>query len=189
MAIENEVMEATKAELHAYLAGARKDATHSLLHRTLRFSQAGTEWLDVVQLILARLGRRAWMYRESNRPVWTLETSYACETPTLSWSKRAKVAYARGYFDAEGGIPRQAEARFYIQLVQKDLGDLSLVRRFLGDAGIECGKIHNPSVRVDPDYWRFFIRAASFGDFVTRISSWHPRKRALMDQRKRLAQR
>lgn len=93
------------------------------------------------------------------------------------------MAFARGYFDAEGGVPVQQSSRFYIQLVQKDHSDLDRLRRILEQAGICCGRLHNPSRRSDPDYWRFYILAASHQDFIRVIGSWHPRKRQLLLRR------
>ena len=87
-----------------------------------------------------------------------------------------KIAYVRGYFDAEGGVPRNSANRFYIQFVQKDFEELEKVRNMLEELGIRCGKIHNPSIKVDPEYWRFFVRAQSYQRFIELIGSWHPIK-------------
>ncbi len=92
----------------------------------------------------------------------------------------------RGYFDADGGVPRDPEARFYVQLVQKDLPDLERVRMILESLGVRCGRIHNPSIRVDPDYWRFYVLSASHEDFIRRVGSWHPRKRQLLEARMKI---
>ncbi len=181
MSLETEVFGATERELRSYLDGASRDGTFSARHGTLRISQKGQEWLETLKLALERLDARSWTYREGRRNVWTLETCwwdpYVPETP------EEMAAFARGYFDAEGGVPRDPVARFYIQFVQKDLGDLSILRDRLSALGISCGRIHNPSVRVDPDYWRFFIRARSQSNFCLNVSSWHPRKRPLLEVR------
>jgi LAGLIDADG-like domain len=163
------------------LAGASRDGTYSPRHRTVRISQKGTGWLEVLGEVLTRLGARSWKYREGQRDVWTLETTWWDPVPATSHLDIA--AYARGYFDAEGGIPRDSGARFYIQFVQKDREDLSSLRKGLEILDIRCGRLHNPSVRVDPDYWRFFVRASSHSQFCSTVGSWHPRKRALIDRR------
>ncbi|MGH2727035.1 MAG: LAGLIDADG family homing endonuclease [Actinomycetota bacterium] len=95
----------------------------------------------------------------------------------------AARAFARGYFDADGGMPQRLSARIYVPLTQKNRLDLDRLRALLEAEGISCGRIHNPSVRVDPGYWRFFIRARSHTAFLSHISSWHPLKRALMEDR------
>lgn len=94
-----------------------------------------------------------------------------------------RAAYIRGYFDAEGGIPRALKSRFYVQFVQKDYSDLEEVRSHLLVLGVDCGRMHNPSRLVDPEYWRFYVRCCSWSGFATRVGSWHPSKRAILDLR------
>lgn len=125
------------------------------------------------------------MYREGNRNVWTLESTYRVTHATLQ-AVPVQIAYARGYFDAEGGLPQDPWARFYIQLVQKDRTDIENLHALLAALGIRCGVLHNPS-SVDPDYWRFYILASSQVDFISRIGSWHPRKRRLLEIRRAMA--
>ena len=179
MGLLDEVNAATERELVCYLDGASRDGTFNSLHRTLRISQKGIEWLDLLKAVLARLDARSWTYREGNRDVWTLETCWSgsCEPTTAD----EMASFVRGYFDAEGGIPRSSSARFYVQFVQKDLKDLARVRDALGALNIACGRLHNPSVAVDPDYWRFFVRSRSHRAFCETVRSWHPRKRLLLD--------
>ena len=105
-----------------------------------------------------------------------IETKHRLEDETILRSRTERSAFIRGYFDAEGGIPRNTADRFYIQLVQKDLADLTRVRTILEGIDIHCGRIHNPSINVDPDYWRFYVLAESHEDFIRSVSSWHPRK-------------
>jgi len=188
MGILEEVETATERELVCYLDGASRDGTFSRLHRTLRISQKGLEWLLVLQGALERLGARSWHYREGTRDVWTLETCWMGSCQPCAPAEAA--AFARGYFDAEGGVPRSPDARFYVQFVQKDLQDLSRVRTDLESLGLSCGRLHNPSVAVDPHYWRFYIRARSHLAFCESVGSWHPRKRRLLDTfvSRRLAQ-
>jgi LAGLIDADG-like domain len=166
----------------SYLFGAAHDATISPRHSTVRFGQADVGWLAVLRLLLKERGQKAWMYREgSTRRFWVLETSarWLTERPAFSTSEERR-AYARGYFDAEGGIPKDAAARFYIQFVQKDRTDIVKLRAILEDEGIACGKLHRPSRVADHPVWRFYVAAASQRDFVSRVGSWHPRKRDLL---------
>jgi hypothetical protein len=118
-----------------------------------------------------------------SRDVWVIETTCRLEPDQGVDGPSEEIAFVRGYFDAEGGIPRGSTSRFYIQLVQKDRLDLEMVRAFLEGAGIRCGRIHNPSVRVDPNYWRFYVLSESHEDFIRRVGSWHPRKRQLLEAR------
>jgi len=103
----------------------------------------------------------------------------------LNLTNREKVAYVKGFFDAEGGIPHKA-GRFYIQLVQKDLRKIETLKSLLVNLGIESGKIHNPSKRVDPDYWRIFISSRGYKKFAEIINSYHPLKAEIFRQRMKI---
>jgi hypothetical protein len=132
------------------------------------------------------LGHRSWIYREGKtRTVYALETTadFLNELRFKGKSTGEKIAYIRGYFDAEGGIPHSITAPLYIQLCQKNRQELQELKAMLQSLGIRCGKIHNPSKRVDPHYWRFYISASSRSDFMRRIGSWHPMKRKLFQER------
>ncbi len=131
----------------SYLFGAAHDATISSRHGTVRFGQADVEWLDVLRVLIEKQGQKAWMYREgSTRRFWVLETSAKWLTKEPSFSTcEERCACARGYFDAEGGIPRDVAARFYIQFVQKDRADIARLQAILASEGIACGKLHRPS--------------------------------------------
>jgi hypothetical protein len=176
-AILSEVRRADDSELKGYLSGASRDATFNRLHNTMRFAQRDQDWLEVLRVAYARLGKRSWIYREGSRNVWVLECVGRVHAYPESSDVSAGIAWARGYFDAEGGIPKQPLSRFYIQMVQKNQVDLLKLIECLEARGISCGKLHNPSVRVDPDYWRFYVRAISIRRFVETVSSWHPAKR------------
>jgi len=178
-----ELLAADPRETRAYLLGASRDGTFNRIHRTLRISQSDRRWLLNLQVLFLKLGSRSWIYREGARSVWVLETTHRLDDEDDWCSSGENAAFARGYFDAEGGIPRNTSDRFYVQFVQKDRTDLDRVRRSLGRLGVRCGRIHNPSVRVDPDYWRFYVLAESHEDFIRHVSSWHPRKRMLLDLR------
>jgi hypothetical protein len=171
----------------AYLQGALHDGTRSGLHHTHRFSQKGTEWLSRLAAILAAFGHRSWMYQEGKaRTVFVLETSASFLDvdfdPDCLSSQQEQMAYVRGYFDAEGGLPQSPEARFYIQLTQKDRAELEKVKQILETLGIACGKMHNPSARIDPDSWRFFVRTMSHLAFASTIGSWHPIKERILQR-------
>jgi len=137
------------------------------------------------------LGFKSWVYREgSDREVYVLETTARfLDTeydPNFLRTQAERIAYVRGYFDAEGGMPQSPEARFYIQFTQKDRVELEKVKAILGELGIQCGKVHNPSSAADPDYWRFYVLAKSHKRFAELIGSWHPRKEEILRQRMKI---
>jgi hypothetical protein len=178
-----ELLVTGSTRLESYLQGALRDATRSDAHKTHRYGQSDRGWLETLQSILGVLGHRSWIYREGkHREFWILETSAKFLTISFDGStlveNEAGLDYVRGYFDADGGMPRDPRARLYVQYCQNNRKSLETVKSILASWGIESGRIHNPSVRVDPDYWRFFIRANSHSRFFDLVSSWHPRKRA-----------
>lgn len=177
-----------KKEIIAYLNGAAHDASLNK-HTRVRFAQKYQDWLVTLQVLLEKLNSRGWIYREGkNRDVYVLETvnSDICfDYDPRFRSKAEKIAYLRGFFDAEGGVPRTRD-RFYIQLVQKNKEKILLVKQILEELGIAVGKVHNPSVRVDPSYWRIFVRAQSHSAFARTIGSWHPVKQCIFRERMKI---
>ena len=166
--------------IKAYLLGALHDGTFSS-NKRFRISQVGTDWLKILQVLFRNLGYNSWIYKEGKyRRVYVLETlanflDFNFDPLRLE-SNEEKISYIRGFFDAEGGIPRNGKARFYIQLVQNDREKLEKLKILLSGLGIKTGKIHNPSQSVDPDYWRMYVLAKSQQSFLTKIGSLHPRK-------------
>jgi intein-encoded DNA endonuclease-like protein len=179
-----------KREIQAYLLGAIHDGSLNKGKR-IRISQKGTEWLKILQQLLKKLGYSSWIYKEGkDRKVYVLETlasflDFNFEPLSLK-SKREKIGYIRGFFDAEGGIPKTEKGRFYIQLVQKSNEKLKKVKKLLSELGIKTGRIHNPSKRVDPNYWRTYVLKESQKKFVKVIGSWHPRKIRALEKRMKI---
>lgn len=177
-------------QIIAYLLGAVHDGTYNQKHRTFRITQKNVGWLKVLKNCLTQLGYRSWIYKEGrSRKVYSLETTadiFKSKHDTLTFSKKAKTAYVRGYFDAEGGIPRDSNHWFYIQISQKNKLELEALKGILEKLGISCGKIHIPSVKVDPDYYRFFIARQSHKDFARLVGSWHPRKKEIFRLRMKI---
>lgn len=68
----------------------------------------------------------------------------------------------------------------YIQFSQKNRQELEQIKIILKKLGIISGKVHNPSQKVDPNYWRFFISRQSHQKFIRIIGSWHPRKEKIL---------
>jgi intein-encoded DNA endonuclease-like protein len=174
----------------AYLLGAVHDGTYNQKHKTFRITQANVDWLKFLKNCLAKLGYRSWIYKEGKaRGVYALETTadiFKSKLNPIVLSKNTKIAYARGYFDAEGGIPRDSGHWFYIQISQKNKSELETLKSILEELGINCGKIHIPSAKVDPDYYRFFVSRKSHKDFARIIGSWHPRKRKIFRLRMKI---
>lgn len=140
-----------------------------------------------LSIMFSEMGQRSWIYREGKtRDVYVLETTASFLNidydPDLLETRAERKAYVRGYFDAEGGLPQSPNARFYIQFTQKDRDELEKVKTILERMEIQCGNLHNPSVRIDPNYWRFFVAAKSYRTFANEIGSWHPRKQPILQR-------
>lgn len=169
----------TKYEIVAYLNGALGDASLNKGKR-IRFSQKNKQWLINLQSLLKKINCNSWIYKEGkHRNVYVLET--LCRNlnfnfnPSQLENSLEKAFYIKGFFDAEGGVPHTRD-RFYIQLVQKNFGKIEQIKSLLSDLDIESGKIHNPSKKVDPDYWRIFISTKHHARFAQIVNSYHPVK-------------
>lgn len=159
----------------AYLLGALHDGTVRKL--TYRIVQKDREYIAFLTKEIRKLGQSAWMYKEGKtRQLYVVEFSKFFLNSFVIATLQDKIDYIRGYFDAEGGISRSPQVRYYLYFAQKNRNDLEQVKQYLEELGIACGITHNPSKHADPDYWRFFIRAESYMKFAEIIGSWHPIK-------------
>jgi hypothetical protein len=175
----------------AYLQGILGDATYNKIHKTHRTSQGNREWLGRIKNLLLDIGDKSWIYKEGkNRSVYVLETTSKKLSidfnPMSLQSKAEKIGYIRGYFDAEGGTAHNGKVRFYLQFAEKNKNRFEKVKNLLQELGIHCGNIHCPSSKVDPDYWRFYVRANSYDKFINIIGSWHPRKQKIFLNRMKI---
>ena len=178
----------SKKVIEAYILGCLHDGTLNKKKR-YRISQKGKEWLEFLQKLLKMCGYNSWIYKEGReRKVYVLETladflDFRFDAEKKLKREDEKAAYVRGFFDAEGGIPHSPTAKFYIQLSQKNRKDLLQIKAMLADLGIKTGEIHNPSKRVDPNYWRMYVAKSSHRKFLEKIGTWHPRKIAILRRR------
>ena len=159
----------------AYLLGALHDGTVRKL--TYRIVQKDQEYIEFLAEGIQSLGRKAWMYREvKTRHLYVVEFSKTFLKDFVIETIQDRIDYIRGYFDAEGGVPRDPKVRYYLYFAQKNLEEIEEIKSWLEQLGIRCGSIHNPSKKADPNYWRFFIRTESCIEFAQLIGSWHPVK-------------
>ncbi|MBU2579197.1 hypothetical protein KKA09_03715 [Patescibacteria group bacterium] len=177
-------------EIRAYFLGALHDGTFSS-NKRYRICQKNIEWLKFLKELLKNIGYNSWIYKEGkNRNVYILETLASFMNfkfnPFKIKTEKEKIAYVKGFFDAEGGIPKNPKDRFYIQLCQKDKGKIMKLKKILENLGIKTGKTHNPSVNKNPYYWRLYVSAESHKDFIRLIGSYHPDKMKLLDKRMKI---
>jgi DNA-binding transcriptional regulator WhiA len=146
----------------AYLQCILGDATYNKIHRTHRISQVNREWLERIK-----------------------ELSLDFD-PLRLQTDAEKIAYIRGYFDAEGGTAHDERVRFYLQFAEKNKDRLERVKKLLEGLGIDCGRVHCPSQKIDPNYWRFYVKTNSYDKFIKNIGSWHPRKQKIFSNRMKI---
>ena len=181
---ENEVNSANDVQLDdlkSYLLGAMHDGT--VRQRTLRISQREEEYVVFLRSLILAKGKRAWTYREGRtRNLFVVEFSRTLLDGHRLRTRKDIIHYVRGYFDAEGAVASPAASAPYLYFGQKNRLDLEELRSLLCGLRVMCGKIHNPSCRVDPDYWRFFVSRRSIERFAKLVESWHPRKARWLDE-------
>lgn len=160
----------------AYLLGSLHDSTKTKY--TYRICQKSFAYIKFIAAGVKNLGAKSWVYKEGkDRHLYIAEFSKRLLNKICITSDVDKIDYIRGYFDTEGGIPRDRQARYYIYFAQKNHDDLKTLRSYLIDLGFDCGEIHNPSVKVDPLYFRFYVLHKCLDKFGTVIGSFHPEKR------------
>jgi len=163
----------------AYLVGVIHDATER--KNTYRISSKEKEYIQFLAEMIHGMNYNAWTYREGKtRDMHVVEFSKSVIKDVKIKTMQEKIDYIRGYFDAEGSVPKSRNSRFYIYFSQKNKEDLEKLKSYLIELGFICGKTHNPSKLKDPNYWRFFIGCKSYSKFVNTIGSWHPIKSQLL---------
>lgn len=162
-----------------YLLGVLHDAT--VRKTTYRIATKNLIFARILKRGIMKFGVSAWIYKEGKyRNLWIVEFSKSLLLKARISTKKDKVDFIRGFFDAEGGISKGSNVRFYLYFCQKDKNILLTIKRYLQKLGIESGVIHNPSKKVDPNYWRFYIKANSYKNFAKIIRSNHPDKLGIL---------
>ncbi len=163
----------------SYLLGAMHDGT--VRRTTIRISQKEEAYVRLIREIILAMGGRAWTYREGkSRRLYVVEFSRSLMGQHRPRTRAERLDYVRGYFDAEGGVPRDPSVAPYVYFAQNNREDLAELRTFLVELGIGCGRIHNPTQRAAPEYWRFYVSRPSIREFARLVGSWHPRKGPLL---------
>lgn len=159
----------------SYLLGAMHDGT---IHgSTIRICQKEESYVAMIKGLIMGSGGRAWTYREGKlRTLFVVEFSRSFLKGHRMLTAQDSIHYARGFFDAEGGVPSDTRSYPYIYFAQKDRAGLQALRSMLQELGIGCGAMHCPSRRADPEYWRFYVSRESHARFARVVGSWHPRK-------------
>jgi DNA-binding transcriptional regulator WhiA len=160
----------------AYIHGAIHDGyvySGKSKGRIAVITQKNRRWLENIKEIIEENDGRAWIFPQRDIHILETKFSHLLEKRKISSSKE-KLEYVSGFFDAEGGIPKKLDARFYVQFVQKNKRELQEVANILEEFGIKCGKLHQYDQKSK--CWRFFVRAESYLKFIKFVRSRHPEK-------------
>ncbi len=190
----------------AYLAGALRDGTVIIRHGydyEVRLAQKSYEWLEFIDGIFKRnFGKGGVIYDEKRgasrlyyvlrifdkKLVEELVELFNIKTPQTMWEtphliKNASIElvihYVRGFFDAEGGLPRDpAHAKqYYISFDQANLEALTFIRDKLIQLGYRPTRITKTG-----GVWQFRLtRRRDIARFRNEIGSWHPEKKKRLD--------
>ena len=173
----------------------------------IRLAQKSREWLKVLNGLFARIfGRSGAIYREKRRGAsGAVRTYYVLRifdkrvvselirlfdiaTPQTRWGtpdiiRRAGADivkhYVRGFFDAEGGLPKDPTRakQHYISFDQANLDALAFIRSQLAQMSYRPTRITKTG-----GVWQFRLtRRADIMRFRNEIGSWHPEKKQRLD--------
>jgi len=125
--------------LKSYLIGAMHDGT--VRKRTLRISQKEEEYVLLLKELILGAGGRAWTYREGkDRNLYIVEFSRAFLEGHEFRSRRERVHYIRGYFDAEGAVASPSAPDPYVNLHRKTDSTWSAFAGYSDNQGSLAGK-------------------------------------------------
>lgn len=181
----------------AYLLGALRDATIDIRegkNYEIKIAQKNKEWLQLLQKLFKKYFKKEgkitthinenWILRIGSKNIAKEITKISemkipqefWNTPTIikNSSISLQIAYLRGFFDAEGGLPKNPieSSQKYLSLSQKNKESLEFLRNILIKLKFKptqltiCGKV-----------WEFRItRKNNIIKFIELIGSWHPEK-------------
>ncbi len=173
----------------------------------VKLAQKNYEWLELINGIFKRnFGKGGLIYRERRRSasgvirmyyilrifdkkvVDELMKLFDIVTPQTRWGTPTVIKYAgidlvshyvRGFFDAEGGLPRDPihAKQHYVSFDQANLEALAFVRDKLMQMGYRPTRITRTG-----NIWQFRLtRREDIMRFKNEIGSWHPEKKRRLD--------
>ena len=160
----------------AYLHGAIHDGyvySGKSKGKVAVITQKNRKWLENIKEIIEMNNGKAWIFPQRDIHILETKFNHLLQERHL-FSRKEKLEYVSGFFDAEGGIPKKFDTRFYVQFVQKNKKELKQVANILEEFGVKCGKLHQYDKKSK--CWRFFIKSNSYIKFIELVNSRHPEK-------------
>ena len=181
----------------AYLLGALRDSTIDIRkgkNYEIKIAQKESEWLSVLQGIFLRHFNNAGRITQHSKDAKILritgkETTYKIleisqmKVPQVTWKtpkiiqeqkNSVQLQYLRGFFDAEGGLPRNPETakQKYISFSQKNKESLQFLRALLINNGFRP-----TNLTICGGVWEFRLtRKNDMANFSIKVGSLHKDK-------------
>lgn len=186
----------------AYLLGALRDATMDIRkgkNYEIKIAQKESDWLRLLQKLFEKSfeisgnitkhinGTEILRINGKNAVEVILKIS-EMKVPQDSWetpkvireqSLEIQINYLRGFFDAEGGLPKNPETakQKYLAFSQKNRESIEFLREIL------IKKNFNPTnITFCGNVWEFRLtRKKDIVNFCKTIGSWHSEKRKRLE--------
>ncbi len=178
----------------AYLLGALRDATTDIRkgkNYELKIGQKDVRWLLYLQKLFKELfgdggnisphGDYLILRITNKAVVLKIVEISEIEVPQNTWDtpsllhtapEAAKIDYVRGFWDAEGGLPKTTK-QTYISFDQKNRSALEFIRDILITKGF-----HPTRITLTGKCWQFRLtRKMELARYFQEIGTAHPEKR------------
>ena len=179
----------------AYLLGALRDASIDIRkgkNYEVKIAQKNRKWLEILQTIIERkFGYKGKITKhQKNYHILRITRKTVVErivaiaeitTPQSQWNTPTIIKkqpleiqkeYIKGFFDAEGGLPRNPKKWKYISFDQKAKEPLEFVRNVLIKLGFKP-----TNLTLTSGVWQFRLtRKNDIINFDIKIGSLHPEK-------------
>ena len=192
----------------AYLLGAFRDATideRKGKNYEIKIAQKNKKWLQLIQKLLKNEFKKEGSITRHMKGYWILRINgkeivnkikeiSEMKIPQENWNtpsrifksgSEIKVSYIKGFFDAEGGLPKKItkKSQKYIIFSQKNKESLEFIRKTLNELDIKP-----TNLTICGGVWEFRItKRKSIVKFIETIGSLHPDKKEKLRILKRVS--
>ena len=177
-----------------YILGALRDGCLTT-QWTIKIKQKNKEWLShvLVPLFKQVFDRKiknniyiqedyttVWYLAFKDEKIWKYLQNLENRSPRTPEEQKF---YIMGYWDADGGCPKNStlQKKIYIKFTQKDKKSLIDLKKMIESFGIRCGKVRLSENAQYGKIWRFSItNKEGILKFCKKIGSMHPEKKLRM---------
>ncbi|OGI14829.1 hypothetical protein A3K63_03915 [Candidatus Micrarchaeota archaeon RBG_16_49_10] len=176
-----------------YLVGALRDGCLTT-DWTVKYKQKNRDWLSNVILPMINrnfklgLTEKCIYLQEEKTTVWYIAFKKKDVWKKLSYlrtvsprTQEQQKLYIRGFWDADGGCPKNPseDRKIYIKFTQKDRQSLEEIKETLNRTfQIKTGVVRISEIGKNGPIWRFTITSKDgITKFCRKIGSFHPEKK------------